>query len=315
MSVFVNIIVQIMVAFITILIIYVATLNVLQIDRLITPLDTRVKRNESQIIINGYATPGQISKVSFNTINAYSDNYKKIPKSLDSRGGASYTYQFWLKINDTDNNKYKDLILLLKGDNRQYITGIYNEKGKLIEKKYPEYTIKSPLIKFGSSYNNIIVEFNTANVPNYKFDINMNNDETLPSRRNLLSLLPINWFMFTFVFEDNYNIIDEHENGIKSSFFINEIPYQINNASSDPLLKNNRLVQNDGYLYLLPNYQSDGDSFKIGNITYFNSAINHDQIKKNYNKGPPNKQYMIAQQKESKPSFITSYNKIDITNK
>lgn len=291
------------------------TLILLRSDSLITPLDTKVKRNETQTIIKGYATPGQISKKSYNTINVFNDKFLKIPKSLDSYGGASYSYQFWIKINDTDVNKFNNIILLLKGDIRQFVTGTYDEKGKLIHKSHPDWKIKSPLIKFGNSYKNIVVEFNTANVPDYKFNIDMNGDDDSPSRRNLLSLLPINWFMFTFIFSDNYSIIDGSENGIKASFFINDIPYQINNANSDPLLRNNRLIQNDGDLNILPNYQSDGDPFKLGNIMYYNTAINHDQIRKTYNKGPPTFQYVGKEQKEARPSFITTYNKIDITNR
>lgn len=103
-----------------------------------------------------------------------------------------------------------------------------------------------------------MVEFNTANIPDYKYNIEMNPDNTDGSRKNLLSLLPINWFMFTFVFQDNYSLISANENGIKVMFYINDMMYDSISASTDPHLRNNRLVQNDGNLNLLPNLKNVG---------------------------------------------------------
>lgn len=305
---------QILAAVTSIIIIYLITLYVLHSDGLITTLDIKVERNESILLINGYASPGQIAKKHFNTINAYTDNFKKIPRSLDSGGGASMTYQFWIKINDTDESKYRDLIILLKGDNREFVSGHYDKNGALTHQDPPQRTIKSPLIKFGHSYKNIVIETNTNNVVNYRADVDMNPESTSMSRRNLLSLLPINWFLFTFVFEDNYSVTDSTENGIKITFYVNDFPYQINSASSDPLLRNNWLVQNDGELYLMPNLNQSGDFLSIANLTYYNSAQTPDQIRKVFNAGAPTNQYSETPQLTNKPAFINAMNKLDIYN-
>jgi hypothetical protein len=143
----------------------------------------------------------------------------------------------------------------------------------------------------------------------------MNVDAEPSARKNLLSLLPINWTLLTFVFEDNYSIIDNSENGIKISFYINDTPYWSDSASTNPRLRNNFFKQNDGNIYFLPNLKTSTDFMKMANVRYYNYSVTQSEIKQTYLRGPPNYHATKNEEKSSvKPSFISALNKVDIYN-
>ena len=387
---------QLIAALIVIIVLYIITLLILRTDSIMASTDNKVHPNEIIKVIDGYGTVAQLSNFTYNTYNPYASDYKMIPRSIDSKGGASFTYQFWMKIKSTSDSLYADnggQIILLKGDNRQYQTGLYSQSttnsivcpsspdkvstwsgssgvvggapltsatgctnGQVqtatctpngwqttgcavpaaattttpsatpytLQRTTPaDYAIKAPLIKFGSSYRELIVQFNTNNVPNYQVDIVMTPPESsaayvpgLP-RRNLLSIIPLNWFLFTFVFEDSYSVLDSSANGIKMSFYVNDFPYEIVSANTDPLLKNNTLVQNDGDLYLFPNLTSVGDFLEIADLGYFSSALQPDDIRKTFQNGPTLTPMKVESTKIPKmnSNMLSAFNKMDIYNK
>jgi hypothetical protein len=308
-------VVQILLALVIIIILYIVTLVILNIDSLITKHSTVVRPHETTVIVNGYAPVSYLGNKQYNTFNTFADNFKKIGKSVNTSGGSQFSYQFWIKIDDPNDSLFKNLVLLLKGDKRKYKIGLYDSETLQKSKTIPaNYVITSPMIKFVDSYRHINVQFGTANSPVTSIDINMSPNNPGEGRRNLLSLLPLNWFMFTFVFEDNFSYMNGHENGINFKFWINDTPYQENTASDNPDLRYNTLKQNDGDLFILPNSPEGGNFMKMGNIKYFNYALDNGDIKSAYNQGPPTISAVEIEQGTPKPTYLTAYNKIDVFN-
>ena len=118
---------QIIAALIVIGILYIITLAVINVDSLVVSSKMDIKPKEKTLIIDGYAGPSFLKETNFNTLNPFTDNYKRVPKSVNRQGGTEFTYQFWLKIEDTTEDYYKDLVILLKGINKKYKIGLYNK--------------------------------------------------------------------------------------------------------------------------------------------------------------------------------------------
>jgi hypothetical protein len=267
------------------------------------------------MIISGYGPVTYLGNKSYNTFNSFADNYRKIGKSINTSGGAQFSYQFWIKIEDPSDDLFKNLTLLLKGDKRKYKIGLYDSDTliKTTELK-PDNVIACPLIKFKDSYRNINVQFGTANSPITSIDINMSPNNPGQGRRNLLSLLPINWYLLTFVFEDNFSYVSGNENGINFRFWVNDIIYQENTASDNPELRNNTLKQNDGDLFILPDPPQNGNFLKLGNIKYCNYALTANEIRSTYQGGQPTFLIEEVAQREQKPAYLSAMNKIDTFN-
>jgi hypothetical protein len=322
LPVWLNISLQIIVALVIILILYIATLYVLNIDSIVQNTGLDIKPKEVTTIVDGYAGPSFLYGLEFNTLNPFVDNFKRIARSANQYGGATFTYQFWIKVEEANDALFKNLVLFIKGDKAKYNLAYYNKAGtgndgkfKLASKMEPDSYIACPSISFGDSYRQIKVRFNTNNEPYNEIFINMNTDTEPSARKNLLSLLPLNWTLLTFVFEDNYSIVENAENGIKFSMYINDIPYWIESASSTPVFRNDFIKQNDGNITLLPNLQQSSEFMKLGNIRYYNYAVEASDVKATYLKGPPAYAAVLNDEKNNiKPSYISALNKIDVYN-
>lgn len=312
----INTIAQIIFGIAIVILIYIMTLVILNIDSLTASKDIKVTPRDTTIIVDGYGTASYLANKSYNTINPFVDDFKKIGRSINTYGGAQFTYQMWIKMEDSNNNNYADQVLLLKGDNSKYKVGYYDLKSRRLINNdiVNDYMIKCPLIKFGSSYKELIVEFNTNRNINYQTSIKMNPESDPISKRNALSLLPLNWYLFTFIFEDNFSTIDTMENGIKFSFFLNDFPYHVVTATTDPILRGNFLKQNEGNIYILPGMLNANDFIKMGNIKYYNYALSQSEIAQHYANGPPKHSAFISQVKVPKPAYLSAYNKMDIYN-
>lgn len=311
---------QILVAILLILILYVVTLSILNIDALVSTTTFQVKQRESTNLLDGYAGPALLQEIDYNTVNPFTENYRRISRSVNRSGGAQFTYQFWIKIEDASDSLYKDLILLHKGDLKQYQVGYYStdpsnpNQYKLKVRLPADRWVSCPQIKFGDSFRDIRVRFNTNNDIYNEIAVTMNSEGEPTSRKNLLSLLPVNWTLLTFVFEDNYSVMENADNGIRFTFYVNDIPYWSESASSYPAFRNDSLKQNDGNLYMLPNAPIGAEFLKLGNVQYFNYALTHKEVKDTFAQGPPTYEAKPTDNKNFKPSYMTALNKIDVYN-
>ena len=310
-----NLILQIVLAIIIVLILYVVTLLILDIDSIIEKSTKSVLPRETTTIVDGYGNASFFADRSYNTFNPYASNFVKIGRSINTHGGSQYTYQFWIKIDNPSEEYFKDLIILLKGDKRKYMTGLYDSKNVLNSKIPDDYVIACPLIKFTDSYKNLRVQFNTRKSPFTTIDINMNPDESILSRRNVTSLMALSkWFMLTFVLEDNYSIATGREDGISFRFYVDDFRYQTN-TPSDVNLRLNTLYQNDGDLTMMLNATGkDGNFMKMGNVKYYNYALTDEEVKQTFSNGPPTKDANAQRKKDDQAFYLSAYNKIDVYN-
>lgn len=311
--------IQIGVAVITLIIMYIITLYVLNIDALVNTPSNVIKQKEVTTFVDGYAGPSLLSQIRFNTVNPYTDNYKRVARSANQTGGTSFTYQFWVKIENSDNNLISGLTLIHKGDTKNYIVGYYKPQSgttySLAKQLPPAPYIACPSIGFGKSYKNIVVVFNSNNNIMNLIDIDMDIEREPSSRKNLLSLLPVQWTLLTFVFEDNYSYTENSDNGIKFNFYINDVPYWSETASSAPVFRNDFLVQNDGDITFMPDAKVSSEFIKLGNVKYYNYAVTPAEISATYQSGPPSySASLVTNGKTMAPSYMSALNKVDIYN-
>lgn len=334
MPMWMNIALQVVGAALVIIILYVVTLVVLNIDSIVT-LNTgmEIKQRESTVISDGFAGPSFFYGVEYNTINPMVENYMKISKSANSQGGISFTYQMWIKVEDANDAYFKNLVILHKGDTEKYKVAYYkaaptaqsttqsqstpqaSQTYKLHSQLPASSYIACPQIGFGKSYRDLVVKFNSNNNIVNEININMNADAEPSSRKNLMSLLPINWCLLTFVFEDHYSLVESAENGIKFTFYINEMPYWSESPSSQPSFRNDYLKQNDGNLYMLPNLNVSSEFMKLGNIKYYNYALQQNEIRDTFLAGPP--RYAAVRnegEKSASVPMLSALNKLDVLN-
>jgi hypothetical protein len=314
-----NSLIQVIVALIIIFILYIITIYTLNIPSIIQNTNDIVKPKQTKLIINGYAPISYLNNRRWNTSNYLTSNFIPIPKSVNTMGGSQFTYQFWLKIDNANDDYFKDLILFLKGETQKYKLGLYdtttsNKVSTIPSDSSGVYAITSPLVKFTDSYRSMQVTFNTLKNPLTTVNIKMNPNDNILSRRNILSLLPLNWYMLTFSFEDNFSTYLSAENGINFKFWINDVLYQENTPVDTPLFKNNTIYQNEGDLVLFPGINKGSDFLQIGNFTYYNWALTQNDISKSFNKGPPKKSYLEKDNLKKTPPILSSFNKIDMYN-
>lgn len=338
-----NITLQIIVALIIILILYIVTLYVLNVDSFVkNPSNTDIKPRESTLIIDGYSGPAFFAGDEYNTVNHLTGNFKKIARSLNQPGGVSLTYQFWVKVDEPSDEFFKDMVILVKGDKRVFNLAYYLKDGQnyALKRKMPaDMYIACPAIMFGDSYRQLKVRFNSNNDPYNEIVIDMNKDTDPSARKNLLSLMPMTWTLLTFVFEDNYSSMEGAANGIKFTFYVNDIPYWVESSSSStidskinyfdckadrrfsscrptstPIFKNDFLKQNDGNLYLFPNLKEPKDFMKVGNMRYYNYAVTPNEVAQVFLKGPPKHAAQKGKDDSIKPSYISALNKVDMYN-
>jgi len=308
---------QVILAIIIVIILYIITLVVLKIDTIVVVSSNRVKPRETVDIVDGYAPVTYLAGKTYNTNNTYVDNFRKIGRSVNSMGGAQFTYQFWMKIEDPNDAFFKDLVVLLKGDNRKYKIGLYDPTdGSKLSEKPDDYVIACPMIKFVDSYRHMRIQFNTMKNPITAMDINMNPNDPGMGRRNVLSLLPLSWYLLTFVFEDNVSSQSFTENGINVKFWLNDFPYQEMSASTASTLKSTTFKQNNGNLFLFPEMVQSNNFMKVGNLKYFNYSLTEQDIRNAFKAGPPTRASVEATspRNDSKPAYLTAYNKIDLYN-
>ena len=156
--------IQVIIGLVLASILYTMTLFFLKIPSIVIDKSDVVKKKESTLILDGYAPATFLSNTKYNTMNINSSNFRKIGRSVNTAGGLQFTYQFWIKISaDTTANDIKDRIILHRGSQQKFSSGIYkydpaSKTYNKIEEKPGDIVIKCPLIKFGQSKDEIEVK-------------------------------------------------------------------------------------------------------------------------------------------------------------
>ena len=258
------------------------------------------------------------SEAKYNTIDKTQLNFKDIKPSINQDGGAEYSYNCWLfidqdKIAEYNDDGKKDIILFLKGEKNLYYNNKsnYNCGNANSTTNNPVIITKNPLVRLSGDGQRIAVEYNNIyNTDSYQHGSTYKNCNTLSStnewnkrNKNMLGIYDIKfnnkWFMVTIVMKevsDSANVLSINRasckmyiNGTKlldkkvETKYVNKIYSATfkNNSSPfyvNPLISDIKTVS--------PYHKvTTGNVLKMSDIKYYNYAINEDMITSLYNKG------------------------------
>ena len=260
------------------------------------------------------------NEVKYNTSDPTQLNFKDIKPSINQEGGAEYSYNFWLNVNQdaisgTSGSIDKDIILFFKGEKNFY----YNNKtnfncANVLTVSNPVILTKNPLVRLSGDGKRIAVEYNNIyNSDSYQHGSKYTNCRYINSptvwnnkNKNILGIYDIEfnnkWFMVTIVMKevaDGNNILSLNRascklyvNGIKLLDRKVETKYGMtrysatfkNNASHfyiNPIIGKEIIALN-----LNPYHKVTTETaLRMADVKYYNYAINDDMITSLYNKG------------------------------
>ena len=297
---------QVSVALVIVYATYLLSLFILRRDRLIVDDKFTYDQSSRTLVIDGVADTSSLQRTVVDALNPASLSYAKLPRSLNRKGGAQFTYQFWMLIDNPASITYQDI--LLRGDPRPYNLATVDASGELVS-QVEDIMIKCPRIRFNGMYNELAVEINTLNNPNpppLRIETSNASDElSSVDRQSILKLSPNRWVLYTFIFQDKIQIND-FESGIQMSFYVNDVLHSRSVTQST-------LRQNNGNLYLFPSGPIDG--CKIANLAYYNYALSTEEIAGVYNRGVPSHMYTKNHGASmATPLYLTEYNKLNMYN-
>lgn len=261
------------------------------------------------------------SEVKYNTLDKTQSNFKDINPSINQEGGAEYSYNYWLFIDQDKLVKIgdgkKDIILFLKGEKILY----YNNKtnyncSNANSINNPVIITKNPLVRLSGDGKRIAVEYNNIyNTESYQQgssykscnrSSSLSNDKSSLSNewnnrnKNMLGIYDIDfnskWFMITIVMKevsDSNNVLSINKasckmyvNGVK--LLDKKVETKYNSKIYSATFKNNSspFYINPRIDYKTP-YENVtvGSVLKISDIKYYNYSINDEMISSLYNKG------------------------------
>lgn len=314
MSVNLETIIQVSAGLLVTYVIYVIALLVLRADKMMIDetYDQNLRREVS--IINGVVSSGETVGYGnrWNTVLPFSPTYLPIKSSVNRKGGAQFTYSFWVYVGQPAAAVGKTI--LLKGDPNVYKYDMTEKKLDIKTRQMvPKSTVQRvdrvvmcPQISFGDEEMEFVVTFNTFHNMHETLKVSRVVDDNSLFRNNITSLFSNQWVRLTVVFEDHVPIND-FEDGISVKFYINEALYQTGKYAS-------ALRQNRGDLILFPDEKTIPDC-KISDVRYFNYALPASEVFK-LAKKPPNLTPAAASRSNAyAPLEISDYNYMDLFNR
>jgi len=249
-----------------------------------------------------------LTEAKYNTVNKSHQYFIDIAPSINQEGGAEYSYNFWLyvdqnkitKLKEEEGNSEnkKDIVLFFKGEKKFY----YNDNGNYNcnyntetgsgggRGKYVNLITKNPLVRINSDgtslaidYNNILSPDSYQNNSLYKKCNTLNKvDDWNEKNKNMLGIYDITfnnkWFMVTIVMKevaDNNNILTKNRaicklyiNGML--IFESKAETIYGGGGSSDNIYSATLKQNKSPFYINPIFDEDVGVDKKGNIPFFN---------------------------------------------
>ncbi len=295
---------QILIGLVIVYLIYIITMVIMKTDKLSIDEKFDVSKKRATILVDGYVDASSVKKKIFPTQIPQHPDYKVIQPSVNLRGGAQFSYSFWMYVGAPDQVLRK--CIFLKGDSRLYDYNI-TEHSTNVKRAVRDRVAYCPMMSFGNNPMEFTLKFNTLNKMDEILEVRRLPSDSVASRQNLLSLFSKKWVMITIVFEDNVPI-NEFENGLLVKFYVNDILYQSGRYNS-------AIKQNNGDFVLFPD-DTPLEDCKIGNLTYHNYAMGDIEIRAKANVGPPKKLSTVnlSMSPFISPSMISDYNRLDIYN-
>jgi hypothetical protein len=311
------------------------------------------------VIIPGIFDFGANNEKKFNTVNKASETYKDISPSINQEGGAEYSYNFWLYIDQENITKFKenenkkDIVLFYKGEKHFYhsddnynCSGFGNTAtGKPI---WPTLVTKNPLIRISSDGSKMAIDYNNIiNPDSYQHgsmyedcrDAEISGGKWETKNKNMLGVYDIKfnnkWFMVSIIMKeiaDNNNILTQnramckiyingmvvYDNKVETTYGNNSDKLSATNRNNrspfyvNPKFSETHIISSLNPYFNFSNATIEGDDItnilKMGDLTYYNYAINSDIINQKYNMGFSKAPAVLPKkEKELKYNTVSSY--------
>jgi hypothetical protein len=274
-----------------------------------------VSQFERVPIFEGYVLMNESQNKVFDTYNPSDPLYRRLSLSQNRMGGAQFSYSFWLQLGGAMNELLEGRTIFVRGDPRKFKPQIKRDETPNFTPYFDDatggVTIACPRIYFKSN-NSIGVQVNTDKELLFETVVGNNYMEG-EVRKNALSLLPGTWALITLVVEDNFPIND-FENGVAIKVFLNDTMYSTATIEGS-------LRPNTGPIYFLPSRTSDPTwpaKSKISDFIYYNYALNENEVKRLYYRGPNNTASTDLDSSTARKNrdklHLGDVNKLDITN-
>lgn len=349
----INIILQALIALIVIFFVYSLARWAMNKD-----INTLGAKYDEQTKNKVAITNGQIDNTRgcrrYNTRFTYAGtgNYLPIKPSINRRGGAQFTYSFWLFLESPDQlmaflkerlDQITDIVpgavdrrqmdrycLFLHGDR---VPHLYDEaRAKVTQEVTSTTGFEKRLGRIAACpgvYINraldIEIEFNTTT--RLKHTSVIKSTETLDStkRHNITSVQTQRWVLYTIVLADNMPVSD-FEDGIQVRTYVNETLYQVDKFPRATLIPNAGLfsmladepTRQEG---TFPKFFTgtnklatpNGKVLRLSDVTYYNYALSDADIARKYKRGPSLHMH-VDDTKNNDVFNAAAYNKLDIYN-
>lgn len=216
-------------------------------------------KKDSITLIDGVCDFGSTNII--NTSNRHKNDYIELPRSMNRDNGIEFSYTFWSKLQDIENES----VIFVKGSNPSddslpsKFSTVTDEKDKTISND--KRLVKCPMVLI--SRNNVKVRFNTSKKIDNELNFDIGNKDFLHSSPN-----NPRWFLFTISFKEGYFKTDYGTNtkGVIVDLYINEQHVKNEFIADDSLRLNN------SDLHLFPDGSKDKSS-QVGNLYYHNWAL------------------------------------------
>lgn len=273
-------------------------------------------RMENTLNVNKMSAPLSIgvcnfdsSTIQLNTSNPRTAGFVHLPQSNNLKGGAQFSYSFWLDTKSYNMYDLSDRVIFMRG---------------VHDKKYSEFSsslpfVACPLVKFGPSIGQantdkfgnrspyLEVIFNTTKNPHSRIGLN----QAVFDMTRSTNMNP-RWFLITITLKD-YVDFRNYEHGIQVQSFIND------NLVYTDVIKNDSLKLNNSDFYITPNdasMQVKNINSMYADITYYNYALSINEIESIYNRGVTNENSVCSTAKANSMRAVSDdkYQRLDKNN-
>lgn len=296
------VLVQVLIGLVVSYLLYLLSLHFLRVDvmRITKAFDPNSSKQETRVF-DGYLETSNLVGRRHNTVNPSGTGYMPIQPSVNRKGGAQFSYSFWLYVGQPDATVNQ--CIFLRGDPNTYSFSVHDARTNLTRSMNTRVAY-CPMVAFGTNPMELVVSFNTVDNIDETMVIRRQRHEDDMQRKNMMSMLSKAWFLVTVVFEDNIPIND-FENGGSVRVYLNDTLYESKTYLST-------LKQNRGDLCFFPDGQAV-PGLRMSNFTYYNYACTLRQVQELYARGPGIKPVKEVTA-DTIPYYISAYNKLDMYN-
>ena len=201
-----------------------------------------------------FSTP----KTVINASNPDGTGFIWLPDSNNLKGGAQFSYTFWIDLKA--NSTLVDKILFLRGSLKKDLDG--------------SYITKCPLVKItNTDYPKFNIEFNTMNKMNNMLSLDEDVFKMIQSASS-----GSRWFLITMTFQD-YIDFKNSEHGIQCQIMIND------NLVKTVVFKDDALKINRSDVIITPDDEDIDTHSSYADLTYHNYALDIFDVQSIYSKG------------------------------